>query len=71
MGIWGPGSPRWLLVLGIGVGLLYEAIVVMVLAPAVPRVATLGPGTFVISALGVLTIGGCISRLRNRTAEGE
>ena len=71
MGIWGPGSPRWLLVLGIVVGLWYQAIVVMVLAPAVPRAATLGPGLFVISALGVLTIGGCISRLRNRTTERQ
>ena len=71
MGIWGPGSPRWLLVLGIVVGLWYQAIVVMVLAPAVPREITLGPGLFVIMAIGVLTIAGCISRLRNRTAERQ
>ena len=71
MGIWGPGSPCWLLVLGMGVGLWYQAIVVMVLAPAVPRAITLGPALFVLSAIGVLTIGGCISRLRNRTAERQ
>ena len=71
MGIWGPGSPRWLLVLGIVVGLWYQAIVVMILSPAVPRAITLGPGLFVIMAIGVLTIGGCISRLRNRTAERQ
>jgi hypothetical protein len=69
MGIWGPGSPRWLLVLGIVVGLLYEALVVMILTLAAPRLITLGPALFVIMALGVLTIGGCISRLRQRAAE--
>lgn len=65
MGIWGPGSPRWLLVLGIVVGLLYEALVVMILTHAAPRAATLEPALFIIMLLGVLTIGGCISRLRS------
>lgn len=69
MGIWGPGSPRWVLVLGIVVGLFYQVIVVMLLTAAVPRLVTLGPGLVVISALGVLTIGGCISRLRHRTTD--
>ncbi len=32
MGVWGPGSPRWLLLLGIAVGLWYQAILAMVLA---------------------------------------
>jgi hypothetical protein len=68
MGIWGPGSPRWLLVLGIGVGLWYQAILAMVLA----RAGLQHEGAaIVISALGVLTIVGCISRLRNRTAERQ
>jgi len=71
MGIWGPGSPRWLLVLGIVVGLFYEVIVWKLVTAAVPRLITLGPGLFVISALGVLTIGGCISRLRHPTAEQQ
>jgi hypothetical protein len=61
MGIWGPGSPRWLSWLGIVVSLWYLAIPAMVLAggdhgPARARV--------LIAAFGVLTIGGCISRLR-------
>jgi hypothetical protein len=68
MGIWGPGSPRWLLVLGIVVGLFYEVMVWKLVTAAVPRLITLGSGLFVISALGVLTIGGCISRLRMRKA---
>ena len=37
MGIWGPGSPRWLLVLGIGVGLWYLAILALVLKHSVER----------------------------------
>lgn len=68
MGIWGPGSPRWLLVLGIGVGLWYQAILAMVLARAGLQH---GGAVFVLSALGVLTIVGCISRLRNRTSEPQ
>lgn len=67
MGIWGPGSPRWLLVLGIGVGLFYQAILAIVLTR--PHGEHAWVGAIIISALGVLTIGGCISRLRNRTAE--
>jgi hypothetical protein len=68
MGIWGPGSPRWLLVLGIVVGVFYQAIL--------PTVLTRGGkhawvGAIVISLLGAVTIIGCISRLRTRTAGGQ
>lgn len=64
MGILGPGSPRWLLVLGIGVGLWYLTILVMVLRS--PRLHG-GPLTSIILAvIGVLTIGGCINRLMKR-----
>ncbi len=65
MGIWGPGSPRWLLLLGIAVGLWYEALVAMMFLSngrARPRDIAA-----VLSALGVLTIVGCISRLRIRS----
>jgi hypothetical protein len=71
MGIWGPGSARWVLLLGIGVGLFYEVMVWKLVTASVPRLITLGPALFVISALGVLTIGGCISRLRHGTAKGH
>lgn len=65
MGIWGPGSPRWLLILGIGVGLWYEVIFAMVVA----RAGFLHAGVaIVISLLGLLTIIGCAYRLRLRTA---
>jgi hypothetical protein len=59
------------LVLGIAVGLFYEVMVWKLVTAPVPRLITLGPALFVISALGVLTIGGCISRLIHRTAERQ
>ncbi len=68
MGIWGPGSPRWLLLLGIVVGLWYQAILVMILSNRRGRAVAIEAG-IIVSALGVLTIAGCISRLRHRTAE--
>ncbi len=62
MGIWGPGSPRWLLLLGIAVGLLYESLVAMTL------LSNRRPNEVdaVLGALGVLTIVGCVSRFRTR-----
>jgi hypothetical protein len=69
MGIWGPGSPRWLLLLGIGVGLwyLYFSIVALVLMRKVHHDGAMSalPG-IIIAVIGVLTIGGCISRLKKR-----
>jgi len=67
MGIWGPGSPRWLLLLGIVVGLWYLVILEMVLLKGSGRVV---PG-IIIATIGVLTIGGCISRLRKRIPEQQ
>lgn len=68
MGIWGPGSPRWMLWLGIAVGLWYLTTLVMVLARAGLQHAS---APIVISALGLLTIAGCILRLRHRTVAGQ
>jgi hypothetical protein len=56
MGIWGPGSPRWLLLLGIVVGLWYLAIGTRLMN---------GLG-IVFATIGVLTIGGCITALVRR-----
>jgi hypothetical protein len=67
MGIWGPGSPRWLLVLGIAVGLFYLAILLLMMGRAGGQHKYVG--VIVIGLLGVLTIGGCLCRLRNRTPE--
>lgn len=63
MSIWGPGSPRWMLWLGIGVGLWYLTI----LAIALQKSAFVSPG-IVLGAIGLLTIGGCIYRLRQPMA---
>ena len=63
MGIGGPKSPRWLLRLGVIAGLWYVGLMVIVLAG--PRgLQSLGPG-IVIGVTGILTIVGCITRLRN------
>lgn len=57
MGICGPGLPRWIQVLGIGVGLWYLSIG-----------AKLSNGIgIVLLTVGLLTIGGCIWRLSQRT----
>jgi hypothetical protein len=68
MGLWGPGSPRWMPWLGIGVGLWYLAILVMVLRGLgqIHKAESNAPG-IIIGAIGLLTIGGCILRLRKRT----
>jgi hypothetical protein len=72
MGIWGPGSPRWLLLLGIVVGLWYLALCGMVLkGPARHngRMSVL-PG-IIIGTFGLVTIGGCISRLKTPVSAGQ
>jgi hypothetical protein len=70
MGIWGPGSPRWLLLSGIVVGLWYLAILALVLKRSGQHDGAMSalPGV-IIAVIGVLTIGGCISRLKKRTPE--
>ena len=66
MGIWGPASPRWFLLLGIVVGLWYLALLVITLSyPG--RGGGAVPG-IVLGSIGMLTIGGCINRLRKRTS---
>jgi hypothetical protein len=72
MGIWGPGSPRWMLWLGIVVGLLYQAILVKAVMGLARHHGTmpLAP-SIIISTLGVLTIVGCLIRLTKRVPEGQ
>ena len=70
MGIWGPGSPRWLLWLGIVVGLWYLVLVAMVLKSSGGHHGAMSAMLVItIGAIGVLTIGGCICRLRKRIPE--
>jgi hypothetical protein len=64
LGIWGPGSPRWLLVSGIGVGLWYLTILAIVLKHPNPHSGSLAG--IVVAVIGLLTIAGCIHRLVNR-----
>ena len=64
MGIWGPGSPRWLLVSGIGVGLWYLTILAMVLKHSRSHDGSLP--AVIIAVTGVLTIAGCVGRLIRR-----
>lgn len=60
MGIWGPGSPRWMLWLGIAVSLWYLWLSVMVQTHRKPEFNVAG---VVIAALGLLTLVGCMCRL--------
>jgi hypothetical protein len=66
LGIWGPGSPRWVLWSGIGVGLWYQVIMVMTLKVTANFDESLEARIFIgyIAVIGVLTIGGCIYQLR-------
>ena len=71
MGIWGPGSPRWMLWLGIGVGLWYQAIMAIALwkTSTRPDVSVSAWPSIVLAVIGLLTIVGCISRLSRTESE--
>lgn len=60
MGMWGPGAPRWLLWLGIGVGLWYQALAGLIL-----KGKGLGAweSVVVIATIGIVALAGCIYRL--------
>ncbi len=66
MGIWGPDSPRWVLWSGIGIGLWYLVMLGMMLKMSAnfdePASALIFVGF--IAAIGIVTIAGCIYRLR-------
>jgi hypothetical protein len=64
VGIWGPGSPRWMVCLGIPVGLWYLTLFAMALRHGVrPGQAVWTGPLMVIAAFGLVTIAGCIYRL--------
>jgi hypothetical protein len=76
MGIWGPGSPRWLLLLGIVVGLWYVTLMGIVLHhPHGGHGAMSALPGIVIGSIGLVTIVGCITafvrRRTQRNASGE
>jgi hypothetical protein len=70
MGIWGPGSPRWLLLLGIVVGVWYLVLCGMVLKGPARHNGSMSvlPG-IIIGTFGLLVIGGCIGRLKQRGSQ--
>lgn len=63
----GPGNQRWVHMMGIVVGLWYLGILVMTRAHSTGQRGEMSavPGT-IIGALGLLTIVGCVIRLRRR-----
>lgn len=63
MGIWGPGSPRWMLWLGALVSLWYLTLSAMISIHPNPhhRDPTVA---IILITLALLTLGGCIFRLR-------
>lgn len=62
MSVWGPGNPRWFWGLGIVVGLWYLALVGIVLSRP-PRGDVTAALVITLGAIGLLTLGGCITRL--------
>ena len=68
MGIWGPGSPRWVLWSGIVVGIWYLALPILITVIK-DTIQLEAPGIveIILGAMGILTISGCIYRLRKRT----
>lgn len=68
-GIWGPGSPRWVAWLGIGVSAWYLAIFAMTLRSTLTiGVDEADIAGFLLGIIGALTISGCIYRLRKGNA---
>jgi hypothetical protein len=65
MGIWGPGSPRWVLLIGSIVSLWYLAILAMALQDPGAHGWASSLAAIVLGVTGALTIGGCIYRLKN------
>lgn len=66
LGVGGPGLPRWLTALGLVAGWWYVALPVLMLVKAHAHPSRpLFPGVLItIGAVGVLTIVGCLLRLR-------
>ncbi len=71
MGIWGPGSPLWMLWLGIGIGLWYQAILAIALwkTSTRPDVGLSATPSFILAVIGLLTIVGCVYSLRKQNSE--
>ena len=65
MGIWAPDSPRWVLWSGIGIGLFYLTMpILLTMTRDSVQLDDLGIAEIVLGAMGILIIAGCILRLR-------
>jgi hypothetical protein len=65
MGIWGPGSPRWVLWSGILVGAWYLFLpILMTMLRESVQLKDLGIVGLLLATMGIITISGCIYRLR-------
>ena len=69
MGIWGPESPRWVLALGMAVGVFYLAITPLILSRGHGQ--DQGLVATAVGALGLLTIAGCIFRWKKQSQRGN
>ena len=64
MSIWAPDSPRWALWSGLGVGLYYLAMpILLTMIRNTVKLEDLGMTEIVLGAIGILIITGCILRL--------
>jgi len=71
MGIWGPDSPGWVLWSGIVVGIWYILMMFLVIKMSYRWTETSGEAVIIggfIAAIGIVTIAGCIYRLRKPKA---
>ena len=69
MGIWGPGSPRWVLWTGIVVGAWYLFLpILMNMISGAEWMKEFGIVGVLLAAMGIITISGCIYRLRQGKA---
>jgi hypothetical protein len=67
MEVWGPLTPRWVSWSGIAVGLWYLALPLLILRRPLPVDFPRGP-VILVAAIGLLTIAGCIYRLKERSS---
>ena len=69
MSVWGPGSPRWVVVSGLVVGLWYLALfgIVMSRSGRPPSNVSVAPA-LMVAAVGLMPVIGCVRSLRKRAA---
>lgn len=66
MGLWGSDSPRWVLWLSIIIGVWYLFLSFIVTSRPGPQYLFSSGLSFILTVIGIFTIGGSIYRLKNR-----